>query len=317
MSGMIAQADERKLMDEQSRIFLESFNSLGLPSMETLTVEQARAIVEAKTYSSNAPLTSVLEIAIPSDGHSIPARVYIPQGEGPFPVFVTYHGGGWIFGSLNVHDPLCREIASQAGVVVVSVAYRLAPEHKFPAPLQDCYTAALWVKENIHLHKGDASRLSVGGDSAGGNLSAAVALMGRDNNTLQFRCQVLIYPVTDCNFDTDSYRKYEEGYFLTLNQMKWFWSLYLQDEKDAANPYASPLRAADFRNLPPTLVVVAKYDPLHDEGIAYGKKLQEAGTSVKTLSYNSMHVFIGFANNLEIGRTAISDIASYLHSSLY
>ncbi len=201
-------------MDEQTRLFLEQMNSVKGPPMETLPVEEVRRFVEQFVVESPIKLASVSNIKIPSVETEIPIRIYVPKGQGPFPVFLTFHGGGWVFGSLDLHDPFCRNIADQAHVIVVSVDYRLAPEHKFPAGLNDCYAAAEWTAKNIREWNGDPSRIGIGGDSAGGNLAAAVTLKAKEKNFPKFQAQVLIYPVMQNRFDTASYQKYADGYFL-------------------------------------------------------------------------------------------------------
>ncbi len=300
-------------MDLQTESFLNDFNSFDLPPMEVLPIDFVRQNVEAQIPTSDVEVKEIHSITIPGQQREIPLRIYIPNGDGPFPVLVTFHGGGWIFGSLDVHDPFCRDISSQASMIVVSVDYCLAPEHKFPAPLEDCYLALTWTAANIHKYRGDTSKLVLCGDSAGGNLAAALTLMTRDRHGPNISFQVLIYPVVQHRFNTPSYEKFAQKYFLTKSSMEWFWSLYLPSDSDGNNPYASPLFAKDFAKLPPALIILAEFDPLHDEGKLYAQKLEQAGVPIMIKSYPSIHPFVAFAHQLSIGKTAIGDIAKTLH----
>jgi acetyl esterase len=303
-------------MDPQSKIFLEQMNALDEPPMQTLPVEQVRQEMEQYAVPSSIELAKIDNISISGPEGQIPLRIYVPKGKGPFPVFVTIHGGGWVFGSLNTHDPFCRSIAEEAGVIVVSVDYRLAPEHKFPAGLNDCYAATLWVEKHIRQWGGDPSRLAIGGDSAGGNLTAAVTLLAKEKKFPSFKAQVLIYPVIQPCFDTPSYQKFAEGYLLSREEMKWFWDLYLNRPEDAQNPLASPILAKDLSGLPPALIIQAEFDPLYEEGLAYGKKLQAAHVSVTIKSYPTIHVFVNLRHHLDIGQKAVSDIAMFIKTEL-
>ncbi|MFB6296440.1 MAG: alpha/beta hydrolase [Halobacteriales archaeon] len=244
--------------------------------------------------------------------------MYTPEGEGPFPVLTFYHGGGWVIGTLDTHEPICRALAGAADCVVVSVDYRLAPEHPFPAALEDCYAATRWVSDNAATLHADPDRVAVGGDSAGGNLAAAVAQACRDHGGPELVHQLLVYPVTDHAFDTDSYAENAEGYFLTRADMEWFWDHYLDSRFDGNNPYASPLRARDLGGLPPASVVTAGFDPLRDEGIAYAKRLDAAGVAVEHHHYDgAIHGFFGMLVEPEIpqARDAVETTAADLRAS--
>jgi acetyl esterase len=238
------------------------------------------------------------EATVPSDGASIPVRVYTPQraADAPsLPILVWIHGGGWALGwvdSLDT-DAMCRYLSAKAGCVVVSVGYRLSPENKFPGPAEDSYAVLDWSLRNAGTLHGDATRVAVAGDSAGGNLAIAACLMARDRGGLVPAFQVPIYPVTDFNTGTESYRLYGRGYGLDTEDMLWFWKQYLRTDEDGANPYASPLRAADLRGLPPAFVLTAGLDPLRDEGEAYGEKLRASGVpTVVGRVENMPHGFI-------------------------
>jgi acetyl esterase len=214
--------------------------------------------------------------------------VYTPAGEGPLPVVVYFHGGGWVIGDLEVVDQPCRQLASAAGAIVVSVDYRLAPEHRYPAAFDDSYAATVWVGAHAAEIGGDPARLAVAGDSAGGNLAAAVALAARDRGGPELAAQLLIYPVTDFNFGTASYQDNREGYLLTKGSMQWFWAHYLGAQDLDKDPYACPLRADSLVGLPPAYVATSEYDPLRDEGEAYARRLEEAGVAVTAKRFDGM-----------------------------
>ncbi len=209
---------------------------------------------------------------MPGPAGALGLRIYTPVeagGPGALPVLVFFHGGGWVVGNLDTHDGLCRRLANAAGCLVVSVDYRLAPEARFPAAVDDAYAATRWVAARASSFGGDGTRLAVGGDSAGGNLAAVVSLLAHERGAPPLRFQLLLYPVTDFAFDTPSYRENGEGYLLTRANMEWYAGHYLRDGADRRHPHAAPLRAADVGGSPPTMVITAQYDPLRDEGEAY------------------------------------------------
>lgn len=272
-------------------------DGLELPPRPALSVNGARAALNEVLVSDEPgeAVADVTDYPIPVDGGEITLRAYRPTGEGPFPVLVYYHGGGWVRGSIDTHDDLCRSITNEAGCVVLSVGYRRAPEHPFPVPLDDAYSAAAWAVEFADVFDGDPDRVAVGGDSAGGNLAAAVALRARDAGGPPLVFQLLLYPIVDYAFDTDSYRENAEGYMLTRRGMRWYWEHYLERELDGRHPYASPLQARDLGNLPPAMVLTAGYDPLRDEGAAYADRLREAGVAVRHEHFDDMlHAFVSF-----------------------
>lgn len=301
-------------LDPQAQFVLEQLKALGVPPMETLPPEEARV------WANFSPLAgppekveSVINRSIDGPDGEIPVRIYIPNGEGPFPALVFYHGGGWVIGDLDTVDVPCRRIANQTSCVVISVDYRLAPEHKFPAAIEDAYAAAKWVADHADSIQVDPNRIAVGGDSAGGNLATVVALMARDKGGPSFVQQILLYPVTNHSFDTNSYEENADGYFLTKATMMWFWNHYLRNEQDGKNPYASPLLADDLSGLPPALIITAGFDPLRDEGEAYAERLKSAGVPVETTRYESMiHGFFWMPGAIEQGKKAIDQVASTL-----
>lgn len=306
------------LLDPQVQAFLDQVAAMNLPPLNTMSVEEARQVAAALSEMHGAPdpVASVDNLALPSPEGEIPIRVYTPEQRGPLPVLVYCHGGGWVLGDLESHDALCRTLANAAGCVVASVDYRLAPEHKFPAAAEDAYAATRWVAENAGQIGGDPQRIAVGGDSAGGNLAAVVALMARDRGGPHLVFQLLIYPATDTSCDTVSCRVNGEGYFLTLEMMRWFWNHYLSSEADRGNAYAAPLRAPDLRGLPPALVVTAEFDPLRDEGEAYAARLRAAGVPVQLKRYDGMiHGFFGMGALVDQARTAMEEVAAGLRAA--
>ena len=251
------------------------------------------------------------------DGATLPIRIYVPWGTGPFGVCLYFHGGGWVLNTLDTHDELVRGLAARSGCVFVNVDYRLAPEHKFPAALEDAYAALCWVHDHAAEIGCDSRRIAVSGDSAGGNLAAAVCLMSRDRNGPQIGLQALIYPITDCDFERPSYQRNAEGYFLTKREMIWFWNQYVSTPEQMRDPYASPLLAPSLRNLPPAWILTAEYDPLSDEGEAYAEALRAAGIDVTLRRYEGMiHAFVRRVQQFEMARTAIEEIGEQLQSTI-
>ena len=263
------------------------------------------------------PVASVVDRTVPVDGGEIGVRIYTPEGTGPFPCLVYFHGGGWVAGDLNTMDRPCRTFANGAGCVVVSVDYRCAPEHKFPTAADDSYAAAKWVADNAAELGIDPSRIALGGDSAGGNLTAVVSQMARDKGGPDIAFQLIIYPVIDFSFDTPSYHEVGEGYGLTTPMMEWFWEQYLSDPAHGANPYASPIRASSLAGLPPAAVFVAGYDPLRDEGIAYGEALRAAGGTVDVRRLDTMvHGYLQMGAVSAGARRAVADTVAALRDGL-
>jgi acetyl esterase len=273
------------------------------PHVETVTGAEARRLVREFQESwpvDLEPIEAVEDRHVSGPDGEIPVRIYSPAVARPAPAIVSFHGGGWVIGDLDGYEASCRMIANSVGCVVVSVDYRLAPEHPFPAAPEDAYAATRWAAEHAAELGVDPRRLAVAGDSAGGNLAAVCALMARDRGGPDLVFQLLIYPVTDFSFDTPSYEENAKGYFLEAETMRWYWRQYLRDSADGTDPYASPLRAPDLSRLPPALVITAGYDPLRDEGEAYGRRLREAGVDATVSRYDTMfHGFFGFGRLLD------------------
>src|SRR5262245_13361078 len=269
-------------LSQESRALLDQLESSGVPPLHTLSVEAARQLMVDLfvTKGDRETVGKVEDRQVPGAMGPIPVRFYTPSGTGPFPILVFFHGGGWVIGNRETHDATCRALTNAAGCIVASVDYRLAPEHKFPAAVEDSYAATRWIADHATSIGADPTRIAVGGDSAGGNLAATVSLAARERGGPPLVFQLLVYPVTDHAYDTPSYKDNADGYFLTRDAMVWFWNHYLDREADGRNPLASPLRARDLQNLPQAFVMTAEYDPLRDEGEAYAKRLREAGVPV-------------------------------------
>jgi acetyl esterase len=259
-------------------------------------------------------LEKVENIEIPvKEGGQIPVRIYQPSNRKNLKIIVFYHGGGFVLRNIDSHDDLCRRIAKKTGSLVISVGYRLAPEHKFPIPVYDCYDALLWASENCQKWDGNPDDLVVMGDSAGGNLSASVALMARDQNGPSISKQVLIYPCLDARLSYPSIDTFKDGYLLTKDMMKWFVNHYAKTPEDVLNPLMSPLLAKDLSNLPPAFVSTADHDPLKDEGEDYFHKLLKAGNKAVFKEYkNTVHAFANMPRISKQASVLVDDIAEFL-----
>jgi acetyl esterase len=301
---------------------LEAKRAAGGPAMETLPVDEARRLATdgLKSVQGEPELLARIDnLRIPGPDCDIPLRVYTPDCDPPFAALVYFHGGGWVVCDLDTHEVVCRAIAKRSGAVVIAVDYRLAPENKFPAAVVDCYAATSWTAANAARFHIDPDRIAVGGDSAGGNLSAVVSLKARDAGGPKIALQVLVYPVTNlASFDTPSYHEFADDHHLTKAQMEWFRGHYLRGPEDALDPQASPLLAPDLTGLPPALVITAECDPLRDEGEAYAKRLEEAGVAVTCTRYPGMiHPFFSMPGAVSHGRNAIDQVADALRAVPY
>ncbi|GAC1350026.1 MAG: alpha/beta hydrolase [Ktedonobacteraceae bacterium] len=306
-------------LDPQAQVLLDSVAAYGMPPMHSLSVADARQAIFAMGAMGGEPepVANIEDREIPGPEGTIPIRIYTPEGKGPFPVLVFFHGGGWVIGNIESHDVMCRSLTNAADCITVSVDYRLAPEYKFPAAPEDCYAATQWVAANAGTFNGDPTRIAVGGDSAGGNLAAVVALMARDRGGPSLVYQLLIYPATDYYLPgTPSIYENAEGYLLTRDDMIWFLGHYLPSEAEAKHPYAFPLQAKDLSGLPPAMVITAEFDPLRDEGEIYTARLQKVGVvATATRYYGMIHGFLSLAGALDQGRQALADAAAGLRSA--
>jgi acetyl esterase len=305
-------------LDPQARVVLDQMGEMGGPPINELSVKEARlaSAALAALQGPPEPVGSVEDRTIPGPDGGLPIRIYVPFGNGPFPVLVYFHGGGWVIGDIESSDGLCRILTNAAGCIVVSVDYRLAPEHPFPAAADDAYHATLWAATNASSFGADASRIAVGGDSAGGNLAAVVAQMARDRGKTAICFQLLIYPVIDAACNTPSYSENAEGYFLTRDAMQWFWNHYVPNDADRNHPYASPLRASNLAGLPAALVITAEFDPLRDEGERYAESMSAAGTPVQLTRFDGMiHGFFAMGALIDQGKTAIQQSAAALRTA--
>lgn len=302
-------------LDPQAKEFLDFLNSLGGPPIHELSPEKNRKgirYIAAKTAPPSQEVAAVEDRIAPVQDREIKLRFYFPRGEGPHPIFVFFHGGGWVMGDVEIIDAPMRFIANNARSIVVSVDYRLAPEHKFPTAVNDCYQAIKWVSENAHEFGGDASSIGVGGESAGGNLAVTAALMSRERGAPSLSFQVLLYPPTDLSKEYPSQHMFD-GYFLSREEIRYFENHYLRSEEDRKNIYASPLLAEDLSSLPPALLVTAEFDPLLDEGKAFAERLMEEGVEVDYRCFEGMiHGFFGFSGRIDKGKELIELISKYI-----
>ncbi len=299
---------------------LQQMEEAGMPPLNEMSPADARQAAEGfrALAGEPEPVADVTKRTIPGPGGEVPVWVYTPAGAGAgaLPCLVYYHGGGWVLGDLEGVDTICRAVANRAGCKVVSVDYRLSPEHKFPAPFDDCYAALEWVAANGASIGVDSSKLAVGGDSAGGNLAAAVALKARDAGGPALRHQLLVYPVTNHDYGTASYSDNGDGYLLTQDMMKWFWDHYLNNAEEGRNPLASPLAASDLSGLPSAFVITAEFDPLRDEGEAYAAKLAAAGVTVSQQRFDGqIHAFWQMPGVFPAALEAADQAAGHLKSA--
>jgi acetyl esterase len=302
-------------LDPVVRSLLDAFADPNAPKLNSMTPLQAREMFEKlRIPLPGDPVAKVEDRRIPGPGGEIPVRIYTPENARG--VLVYFHGGGWVIGSLDSHDAPLRSLANAAGCSVVSVDYRLAPESRHPAAAEDCYAATCWAAENARHFGTDPALLAIGGDSAGGNLAAVTALLARERRGPNLRLQLLVYPVTDHDFERPSYRDNAEGYFLSRDDMRWFWDHYVPETAQRDAFTASPLRAKDLSALPPAHVLTAEFDPLRDEGEAYAARMREAGVSVSLTRYDGMiHGFFSMAAIIPRGKEAIAEAADKLRAA--
>jgi acetyl esterase len=308
-------------LDPQAETIIGLVKQAGLPELWQLTPDQAREQFATRVQKMEAreSIHRTRDQRIPGPGSDIPIRIYWPRearaGE-LFPLLLWFHGGGFVIGSLDTHDSACRLLANQADCVVVAVDYRLAPEFKFPAAVEDTHAALRWLAVHAREIGADPNRIAVGGDSAGANLATVVSILARDEGHPKIAFQLLLYPCTAPEPETPSHRKFAEGYVLNRNTIVWFYKHYLHNRRDVNDFRFAPLVAEDLSDLPPALLLVAGYDPLRDEGVDYARRLIEAGNRVMLVNYEGMiHGFILWGGVLDAARRAIAQSAAALREA--
>ena len=287
---------------------LNAIEDAQIPPLHTLSAVEAReAFLKLRAVVANVTeVYSVTDQNIPVSGVEVPVRIYRPSEQQNLPVLVWSHGGGWVLGDLDSADPVCRDLCHHSGFIVVSVDYRFAPEAVFPAAFDDSFGVTQWVHDNAESIGADKQKIAIGGDSAGGNLSAAVAIAARDKN-LPICAQLLVYPVIEAALDNASYRENADGYFLTKPMMAWFWDQYVPDRSQRNDIRVAPIKA-DLKNLPPAIVLTVEHDPLRDEGIAYANALVASGVNVHPIdASDTIHGYFGM--DIECGKSERIDTA--------
>jgi acetyl esterase len=312
------------MLDPQTRALIHQMQQRGLPPPSKLSVDQNRTLyLERGALTQPAPpqIARVENLLIDGPGGPIRARLYVSAPaqsfEKPSAVLVFFHGGGWVIGDLETHDTLCRQLAVAADVAIVSVDYRLAPENPFPAAVDDAIAATYWVHQHASSLGLDPTRIAVGGDSAGGNLAAVVAITARDRGDLPIAFQLLVYPATEMGQDSPSYKANGEGYLLTADTMAYFHDQYIVAPEQDLDWRAAPLLAKDLSGLPPALVVTAGYDPLRDQGLAYAERLSEAGTKASYVVFERQtHGFILMGKVIDEANLAVALCGAALKQAL-
>ena len=309
-----------RTMDPKAQIVGEFVKSIRVPGYFPPLPElrqQLRTMVTLMDEPAPA-LARVEDVRIPGPAGEIPARLYAPTAGGaPLPTVAYFHGGGWVQGDLETHHGLCARLAKHAGALVVAVDYRLAPEHKFPAAVEDCLAAYRWLRARGRDLGADPARVAVAGDSAGGNLSAVVSQLAASGDVSVPTCQALIYPAVDFSLETDSHRELVDGHVIPRDRILWYGEQYLRSEADKKDLRASPLLAPSLVGQPPTLLVTAGFDPLRDEGRAYGDRLREAGVDVVYREYpGQIHAFVSLTKAIPQGMTCTLEVAEYLRRRL-
>jgi acetyl esterase len=302
-------------MHPQARGVLDEIEAAAPATDKPKSLEELRSqeLVEARFFGEPEPVRAVRDVRVAGPGGLIDVRLYYPDAPAPHPIVMFVHGGGWALGSIALSDTLCRALCRTSRALVASVGYRLAPEHPFPAGLNDGYTVLEWLHENASGLDADPALIAVCGDSAGGNLAAALALMARDLGGPSLALQVLIYPALDPTLSSGSFESLAVGFGLTRSDMQFFWELYLKSSKDADDPYASPLQARSLKGVAPALIVTAELDPLVDEGELYGERLRAAGVPARTVRYEGMvHGFMSYLGRIDAARTAVVECGDAL-----
>jgi acetyl esterase len=309
-------------LDPLVKAFLDQMAAVPGPKMWEQTPLEAREVLNGlmdMAGPKDVPIGKIENVVAKTPTGDVPIRIYSPiaAGSEPLPVLVYFHGGGWVIGNVASHDGLCRMFANEGGFRVASVEYRLSPENKFPAAVDDSYGAVAWIEEHASEIGIDPNRMAVGGDSAGGNLAAVVTQIAKAKNHPKLAFQMLLFPVTQIGADTPSLHDFDTGYFLERPTLDWFYANYLSAEEDETNPKASPLLSHDFAGLPPAYVMLAGFDPLHDEGMQYVEKLRAAGVKVELIDYAEMvHCFIYLQAILPQAHEAVAAAAKAVHAAL-
>lgn len=309
------------MLHPKIKAFLDSMVEEGVKATELSAPKEARASANRKwkaEFLGLAPKSgSVIHRYFTGPHADLPIAIYTPEGSGPFPAIVYFHGGGWVTGNTHMTAVQHQSVGAACGAVVVSVNYQKAPEHKFPIPFDDCYATLQWVTENAKSLNINPEQIGIAGESAGGNIAAGVCFKARDEEGPKIAFQILIYPVTNHKFDYKSMIENSQGYALTTEAMKWYWKQYLRDERDLENSYCRPLAATKFSNLPKTFIMTAELDPLRDEGIEFAKKLSSEGTEVIHRDYPTLiHGFLLMQGFLPEAREAITHIAENVRNFL-
>jgi acetyl esterase len=301
-------------LDRQLAALLDELASQGAAAPESLTVQQNREMADglAALSGEGADVAKIEDMSVPVDGRSVPVRIYDPSPQGALrPVTVFFHGGGWVFGGLDSQDHIARAIASRSGSIVVSVDYRLAPEHRFPAAVDDAYGVVAWVASHAGSFGGDGGRLAVMGESAGGNLAAVVAQQARRAHGPDIALQVLAYPATDRFDDSPSMYENAAGPMLTRSWLEWFYGCYLDTPDQGADPRVSPLREPDLSGLPTAVIVTAQYDPVRDQGNRYAEALAAAGVPVTHIQVaGATHALLSFTGSVDLARSVLNDLGA-------
>lgn len=314
-------------MDAQTRAILEQINDNDGPALHELSVEHARDALKELDLQTAAPRSELHRCEdriIPGVNGNIPVRIYWPrllEQDELLPVLLFIHGGGYALGDMDSHDNIAGYLCKHADIIVVSVDYRLAPEYKFPSGVEDCYAALCWVADNVSEINGDATRLAVLGDSAGGTFSAVLCQQAKARKGPDIACQVLLYPLVsmDLNADYPSRREFAENHFLTMEALAWISNIYFSDpENEISDTRASPILTHDLQGLPPALLITAGYDPLRDEGEHYADRLRKAGVEVQYKCFDStIHGFLSFGGVLEIAIDGLNYVVKYLRHILH
>jgi len=306
-------------LDPQVKSFLDMLAGLGGPPLEQLPVAEARSVALAMVDFSGPeePIAEVANRSIIGPAGPIAVRMYRPELSEKLPALIYFHGGGYVIGSLDSHDRLCRALANASGCAVIAVDYRLAPEHKYPAAVDDAYAATCYIAEHAAEFNIDPNRIAVGGDSAGGSLATVVCLLSRDRSGPRLQYQLLIYPWVDFYGQNPSMQQYAKDHFLTRAGLDWFTENYLPNRESGLEPSASPMCATNVQGLPRAMIITAECDPLRDQGEAYARKLEGAGIPVQLKRYNGMiHPFLNLAGVIDAAKSAIADAGSAVREAL-